>query len=242
MTRRYISNEIIHWTGRIGSDSDAFRALSAICNEEILRLTVCPRYVQEKFKPETAMVCFTDVPLHHSGEHCGKFGRFGIAFHKHNMIAYGANPVFYTVGLHLERIKEIAELTAGLYEYYRDREWREDFEPYQFTDTQFLALHEITEFSQEYSYRNADSSDYVNYYQREWRLTFNSLKFAGGLNLHSPGKSCIYIQDGKSYQIFKFSAADVAYIIVPWRYFWRGRNLAKKLKCGLKIYEVAVGT
>ncbi len=242
MMRRYISNELVHWTGRKGSDDSAFQALAAICDEEVLRLTFCPQYVQEEFKLATAMVCFTDVPLRHSKVHCGIFGRFGIAFHKQKMIAYGANPVFYTVGPHLQRIKEIAELTASLYEYYRDQKWRKDFEPYQFTDAQFLALHEATEFSQEYSYKNADSADYVTYYQREWRLTFNSLGFAGGSSPHSPGKSCFYVRDEKSYQIFKFAAEDVAYIIVPWRYFWRGRRLAKKLKCGLKIYEISVGT
>lgn len=240
MKRHYINNELVHWTGRNVSNDVAFKTLSSICEEEVLRLTFCPRYVQDKFRPDTAMVCFTDVPLRYSREHCGIFGRFGIAFHKQKMIEYGANPVFYTTGQHLQRIKEIAELTAELYEYYRDREWREDFESYQFTDAQFLSLHETTEFSQEYSYKNADEANYVTYYQREWRLTFNSLDFAGGSSPHLPGKSCFYIRGGNSYQIFKFAAADVAYLIVPWRYFWHGRRLAKKMKCGLKIYELSV--
>lgn len=242
MKRGHINNELVHWTGRNVSDSEAFESLSSICNEEILRLTFCPRYVQEEFKPKTAMVCFTDVPLRHSKEHCGVFGRFGIAFHKHKMIEYGANPVFYTVEPHLKRIQEVAELTASLYEYYRDREWREGFEKYQFTDEQFLALHEITEFSQEYSYKNDDTRDDANYYQREWRLTFNSLDFAGGTSPHSPGKSRFYIRGEKSYQIFKFSLTDVAYIIVPLRYYLRARKLANKLKCKIKIYEMSVGT
>jgi len=241
MTQCYINNELIHWTGRNASDDVAFQALSSICDEEILRLTSCPRYVQGKFKPETDMVCFTDIPLRYSKEHCGVFGRFGIAFCKQKMIEYGANPVFYTTKIHLKRIQEVAELTASLCDYHRDREWKEGCEPYQFTDEQFLALHEITEFSQEYSCKNNDSRDYANYYQREWRLTFNSLKFAGGTTPHRQGQSCFYIRDKKSYKVFRFSPSDVAYIVVPCRYYFLARKLAKKLKCKLKIYEISVG-
>ena len=39
------------------------------------------------------MVCFTDIPLHLSQEHCGIYGKFAIAFKKSNFIKYGANPV-----------------------------------------------------------------------------------------------------------------------------------------------------
>jgi hypothetical protein len=133
-------------------------------------------------------------------------------------------------------------LAADLYEHYRDREWKEDFERYQFTDEQFLALHETTEFTQEYSYKNSDEANYLTYYQREWRLTFNSFPFAGGNKPHEPGTSCFYHRNGRSYQIFKFSPNDVEYLIVPLRYFLRARKLAKKLPCKVKIYEFSVGT
>lgn len=41
------------------------------------------------------MVCFTDVPLRHSSEHCKRYGRFGIAFQKLKLMNVGAQPVFY---------------------------------------------------------------------------------------------------------------------------------------------------
>jgi hypothetical protein len=242
MKRRYVNSELVHWTGRNPPGNDAFQALSAICQEEILRLSFCPRYVQGKLKPNSAMVCFTDVPLKHSKEHCGNFGRFGIAFQKQNMISYGANPVFYTTGKHLKRIQEVAELTANLYQDYKDRDWKESGEPYQFTDPQFLALNETIEFTQEYSYKNADNEDYATYYQREWRLTFNSLEFAGSGTPHTAGKSSFYNRDGDTHHIFKFAPEDVAYIIVPLRFYWQARKLAKKFNCGVKVYELAVGT
>jgi hypothetical protein len=46
-------------------------------------------------KNHEKMVCFTDVPLRHSNEHCNRYGRFGIAFHKLKMMNVGAQPVFY---------------------------------------------------------------------------------------------------------------------------------------------------
>ena len=242
MKRNYINDELVHWTGRKRSEDEAFRILRSICDEQVLRLPYCPRYAQEGFQPKTAMACFTDVPLRHSKEHCGKFGKFGIGFHKERMISYGANPVFYTTGSHLERMREVYNLTSSLYELYKDRDWREDVEPYQFTDKEFLALHEISEFTQEYSYKNNDSTDYLNYYQREWRLTFNSLKFTSGSDNSIPGEASFYIKDGDSHEIFNFSSDIVSYIIVPWRYYWKARELSKKLNCKLKIYEIAVDT
>jgi hypothetical protein len=185
---------------------------------------------------------FTDIPLRFAREHCVKFGKFGIGFNKQKMIGYGANPALYTTAQHFGRIKRLAELLARMEDLEKDREWKQDVESYPFTEDETVAFQEVTDFLQEYSYKNNDLSDYVTYYQREWRLTFRSLPFAGGTRPHEPGMSCFYIRNGKSYSIFKFSDEDVEYIVVPIRYWWRGRKLANKMNCKLKIYEISVRT
>lgn len=241
-SRKYISNELVHWTGRKQTDENAMTALASICDEEILRLSYCPTYIQEKYKPEAAMVCFTDIPLRFAKEHCEKFGKVGIGFNKERMIKYGANPALYTTSAHFSRIRKLADLLARMEDLEKDREWKKELEPYSFNADETIAFQEVTDFLQEYSYGNNDNSDYVTYYQREWRLTFRSLPFAGDTKPHEPGMSCFYIRDGKSYGIFKFSQKDVEFIVVPLRYWCSGRKLAKIMHCKLKIYEVSVRT
>lgn len=239
--RRYMSEELMHWSGRNKTDADAFKVLSLIVDEQILRLTYCPNYVNPAYNPRAAMVCFTDIPLKHSREHCSKFGRFGIAFKKSKMIEYGANPVFYTTGQHFERVKNIAKLLDRMRVLEKDREWKEQSEVYQFTENETVAMRETIEFLQEYSYKNQDQSDYVHYYQREWRLTFNSLPFAGQDKPHDPGMACFYTRNKTEYPIFKFAPSDVEYIVVPLGYWLKGRQLAKKIGCSLKLYQCSVG-
>lgn len=216
--RKYIGNELIHWTGRNQSNNDAFEALSSICDENILHLSYCPTYVNKEYEPKAAMVCFTDIPLKYAKEHCSKFGKFGVGFNKSKMILYGANPVFYTTGEHFDRIKKISSLLYRMEDLEKDREWKENHEPYHFTEDETVALQEVTDFLQEYSYKNQDDLCYVTYYQREWRLTFRSLLFAGNTKEWKPGMSCFHIKKGKSYCSFKFSPDDIEFIIVPLRY------------------------
>jgi hypothetical protein len=113
------------------------------------------------------MVCFTDIPLKHSREQCSKFGSFGVGFKKENLIKYGANPALYTTGVHFNRIKKLANLLSRMEDLEKDREWRDELEPYQFGEEETFALQDVIDFLQEYSYRNNDTSDYVTYYQRE---------------------------------------------------------------------------
>jgi len=242
MSRKYVNESLIHWTGRGQTNDSAFSALKSICEENILRLTYCPNYVSTEYKPESAMVCFTDIPIKYSKEHCSKFGKFGIAFKKTKMIEYGANPALYTTGVHFERIKNVAGLLARMEDLEKDREWKEGIEDYKFTEDETTALQEIGGFLQEYSYKNKDNSDYVTYYQREWRLTFKSLPFAGGTKVHKPGMSCFYTRNRQRYSIFKFSPDDVEFVVVPLKFWWRAKKLAKSLGCKLKIYEASVFT
>ncbi len=241
-SRRYVSDVLVHWTGRGRTEEDSFSALKAICEEERLRLTYCPNYVQPPFQQNTAMACFTDIPLVLSREHCGRFGKFGIGFRKDAMVRYGANPALYTTGQHFHRIRHIADLLHRMKDLEKDREWREEGEAYRFTEEETLSLLEVTEFLQEYSYQNRDDIDYVTYYQREWRLAFNSLPFASGTGPPVPGESSIECRDGKCHKVFRFSPSDVAFLVVPLRSWWAARPMATRLRCDLKIYEFAVRT
>ena len=236
-SRNYVNSCLVHWTGRGKENGAAFSILENICQEQVLRLSHCPTYVQPDLQSRVAMVCFTDIPLEHSHEHCSKFGQFGLGFKKSSMIAYGANPVLYTTGLHLERIRHIDGLLARMKDLEKDREWRSEIEHYKFTEDETAALLEVLGLLQEYSYKNADGSDYLTYYQREWRLTFDVLPFASGMTAHTPGKSCFYVRDGQSHPIFKFETNDVEYIVVPGAYEKRARTPAGILGCNLKIYE-----
>jgi len=238
--RKYLSNTLVHWTGRGKNDSSAMKSLSTICNEEILRLTFCPNYVSQSYNPETAMVCFTDIPLWNAKEHCKKFGKFGIGFKRNKMIEYGANPALYTTEKHFKRILHLSSLLSKMIDLEKDREWKQEEEPYFFNEDETVAFQEMLEFLQEYSYENQDQLDYVTYYQREWRIAFKSLPFAGGNTVQQPGMSCFYIVDGKSYSNFKFKKTDINFIVLPFKYWREGRKLSKKLNCKLKIYEFSV--
>jgi hypothetical protein len=239
-SRAYLNDTLVHWTGRDKKNPAAMKALSSICNEEALRLSYCPNYVSEEYKAESAMVCFTDIPLRYAKEHCKKFGKFGIGFNKTKMIDYGANPALYTTGKHFERIKKLANLLARMEDLEKDRSWKEDIEPFSFTEDETVALQEVTDFLQEYSYKGNDNLDYVNYYQREWRLTFRSLPFERDTKIQEPGMSSIYIKDGKTCSDVKFCKSDVEYIVVPFKYLCSGKKLAKNMGCKLKVYEKAV--
>jgi hypothetical protein len=153
------------------------------------------------------------------------------------MIEYGANPVFYTTSRHLARIKHIESLLARMREFEKDREWREAVEPYQFTEDETVALMEVMDFLQAYSYKNNDDAEYLTYYQREWRLRFNILPFAGSQKPHDPGFSCFYIRGGVSYPIFKFADGDVAFLLGPGAYEEKVAELARSIGCGVKVFE-----
>lgn len=238
--RKYINSSLIHWTGRAKNQDAACSILENICREQILRLTYCPTYVQENLKPRVAMACFTDIPLEHSHEHCSKFGQFGLAFNKQKMIEYGANPVLYTTGRHLDRIRNIANLLERMKDLEKDREWRSEVEPFNFSVDETIALIEVLGLLQEYSYKNDDGTDYVTYFQREWRLTFEVLPFADGTTEHIPGMSRFYVREGISYGVFKFDKSDIEYIIAPAEYEERALDAASMLGCNVKIYESEV--
>lgn len=77
-----MNNTLVDWTGRGQTDPDALAALASICDEKVLRLSYCPNYVSEENHKESAILCFTDIPLWHAKEHCRIFRKFGIGLKK----------------------------------------------------------------------------------------------------------------------------------------------------------------
>lgn len=238
MSREYINESLIHWTGREKTEGEAFGILETICKEQILRLSYCPNYMDEKYRQDSGMVCFTEIPLRFSSEHCKIFGKFGIAFSKSAMIKYGANPVLYTTDKHFEQIKHLGTLLSRMKDLEKDREWKEELEPYRFNQDETLALLRVMEFLQEYLHKG--QSEHITYYQREWRLAVNSLPFEGDTNAHAPGKIKLFIRDGVFFHIFKFKKTDVDYLVVPNNYLSLAKFLGTTLGCKIKCYEKEV--
>ncbi len=234
----YINNTLVHWTGRKKLDEDAFAILVNIVNERKLYLSYCPNYADSPISSyKTMMACFTDLPLKYSGDFLSMFGKFGIGFSKDAMIKYGANPVFYTTVSHQGRIIETAGLIQKLLREEVDREWKEGEERYQFNSKQLYSLLEVFGFSQEYSYKE----NHINYYQREWRICYETLPFEAGRPAEKPGNGGIRGNvGGKIMCEMMFAAEDVDYLIVPLKFWNRARKLARLLGCKVMIYEFVV--
>jgi hypothetical protein len=249
---KYISNTLIHWTGREKDDEKSFEILKSIISKQIIYLSYCPNYATPVIASttkdnindkKTMMICFTDLPLIYSKEFCSKFGTFGVGFKKTKMIEYGANPVMYTTAKHLERIKSTNSLINKLLSEEVDREWKDaklndDLgDHYQFNSKQLFALNELFGFTQEFSYKERDE----NYYQREWRLNYETLPFEVGKGAEKVGYGGMHgIVGGKFMCEFKFSLDDIDYIILPKSYFKRKKEISELANDKFKIYEVEV--
>lgn len=103
------------------------------------------------------MVCFTDVPLRHSSEHCKRYGRFGIAFQKLKLMNVGAQPVFYASHACKRDMDTIFHFL------------QEQVQQTTLPSNLFRALHRHFYFIQRLSDGRADGHD-TFYYEREWRL------------------------------------------------------------------------
>ncbi len=74
----HISSDLIHWTGKDGDDRGA-KILSVIGSSLGLLFSYNPLHKVDWYNEiHEKMVCFTDVPLRHSAEHCKRYGRFGL--------------------------------------------------------------------------------------------------------------------------------------------------------------------
>jgi len=244
--KNYISETLVHWTGRGKTDDKSFEILKSIVLNQILYLSYCPNYGTPTTTPQmrdsitdrkTMMICFTDLPLRYSNEFCTKFGKFGVGFNKDVMMKYGANPVLYTTSKHLDRISEINKLINNLLSKEVDREWKGEIESYQFTSDQLYSLFEVFGFTQEYAYKDRDN----NYYQREWRLNYETLPFESGKGAEKVGNGGMHgMVNGKFMCEMKFAIEDIDYIIVPKSYYRKCSELTNIPKEKIKIYEVVV--
>jgi hypothetical protein len=207
----YISNYLIHWTGKKGDPCGA-ETLSIIASTcELLfsynRIHTFDMYHQIHEK----MICFTDVPLTHSLHHCQRYGRFGIAFQKLKLMNMGAQPVFYVSHVWKDDMDII-------YKFLQEQTENTTLEP-----TLFRALHRHFYFMQRFSDKRADEKD-IYYYEREWRLGSQSLPTLEELDRANAKYHCIeegyprYIGkrrvNGED-EYFAFEPDDVAFLIAP---------------------------
>jgi hypothetical protein len=153
----YISDYLIHWTGKNGDENGA-EVLSIIASTCKLLLSYSRLHIFDMYHEiHEKMVCFTDVPLSHSIQHCQCYGRFGIAFHKLKLMNLGAQPVFYASHA-CKRDMDV------IFKFLQDQARNTTIDP-----TLFRALHRYFYFIQRFSDDRADRKD-AFYYEREWRL------------------------------------------------------------------------
>ena len=197
----YISNNLIHWTGRGKTEEEAFEIVKIIIDTNRLLLSSCPTTgKQDEITAKEQIVCFTDIPVELSSRHCSRFGQFGVAFDKSVFIEYGANPVLYYT-------KQFEQLIQNIYQKRLRGIDEASFD---------LPLHEmlskLSSLFQSYSYK-IDEDEELNYYQREWRLAFNSNKVANHFKgENSQGLFTLGAPGNKSY--FNFYKKDVRFIII----------------------------
>ena len=212
----YISEYLIHWTGKDGEKQGA-DILSIIAESLKLLLSYNPlhsydfaTHVYEK------MVCFTDVPLNHSHKHCSKYGKFGIAFKKQELMCVGAQPVFYSTHVSKHDMDKIFRFLMK-----QTEKTTIDKKLYDAFKRHFYFMK-----------RFSDSKD-THYYEREWRLgeqtlvtederqkpNFEHYRVEKG---HPPYFGNRIEEGGKSYSSFKVS--DVAFLIAPEKSMNKIRN------------------
>lgn len=158
----YISDYLIHWTGKDGDEKGA-EVLSLIAETCRLLLSYNRLYLFDMYHEiHEKMACFTDVPLAHSMQHCKRYGRFGIAFHKLKLMNVGVQPVFYAS-------HACKRDMSVIFKFLQDQVDNTTIEP-----EILRALHRHFYFYQRLSDNRADRKD-TFYYEREWRLGEQSL-------------------------------------------------------------------
>ena len=231
----YISNYLIHWTGKSG-DEDGKRVLSIVATTLRLLLSYCRLHIFDfSHEIHEKMVCFTDVPLRHSSEHCKRYGRFGIAFRKLKLMNVGAQPVFYAS--HACK-RDMDTIFRFLQEQVGQRTLPPDL---------FRALHRHFYFVQRLSDGPADDHD-TFYYEREWRLGEQTLipeeklsrpnpKYRAQQEVYPPYYTGRLTTEGdKTY--FAFNKEDVAFLVAPRTYRTKVQN---PHAFAIEAYEDIVG-
>jgi hypothetical protein len=208
----YISDYLVHWTGKKGDEAGAV-ILSLIASTCHLLLSYNKLHIIDMYHEiHEKMVCFTDVPLSHAAQHCNRYGRFGIAFHKLSLMNVGVQPVFYATHANDSDLHVI-------FKFLQEQVLNTTI------DTKlFKALHRHFYFTQAFSEGKADEKD-TFYYEREWRLGAQNL--APAEMFKRPDNPHYYIQqagysrhhgklivDGEK-EYFEFNKEHVAFLIRP---------------------------
>lgn len=208
----YISDYLVHWTGK-GDDKAGSEILSLITSTCQLLLSYNKLHVFDIYhEVQEKMACFTDIPLSHAAQHCNRYGRFGIAFHKLRLMSVGAQPVFYTTHANNSDLHVIFKFL------------QEQAQHTTIDTTLFKALHRHFYFTQAFSEGKADEND-TFYYEREWRLGKQNLVPAEMLE-HPDNPRYRIMQAGYPYhhgrlcvdggkEFFAFKKEDVAFLIIP---------------------------
>ena len=217
----YISEYLVHWTGRDGDETGA-KILSIIASTCQLLLSYNVFHILDIYnKIREKMVCFTDVPLSLSAQHCTSYGRFGIAFHKIRLINVGAQPVFYATHANKSDLDVIFNFLQN------------QNQDNGISTKVFDALLRHFYFMQTFSNGKADSKD-AYYYEREWRLGKQNLAPVEMWNRPDNPKYQIIqagyprqcgklFSDGEK-EYFQFCKVDVAFLISPQAWKTRIQN------------------
>lgn len=207
----YISNYLIHWTGKDG-DKKGAEVLSIIASTCRLLLSYNRLHIFDiNHEIHEKMVCFTDVPLAYSEQHCSLYGRFGIAFNKLSLMNVGAQPVFYASHA-CKRDMDV------IFKFLQEQTRTTTVDP-----TLLKALHRHFYYIQRLSEERADRND-TFYYEREWRLGEQTLippeksnrsnaKYKCQQEGYPPYTGRLAKDAGNSY--FDFDKDHVAFLVAP---------------------------
>lgn len=227
----YISDYLVHWTGRKGL-REGFTNLRSILANNRLKLGFDP-FVWLSFHEAVGdnMVCFTDVPIRHSRIHCERYGKFGIAFSKRSLANVGAHPVFYYTHTTQQDVQRVIKFLC------------DDHQTHNLPVDIYEALKRHFYFCQEYGQNRIDSRD-AFYYEREWRMGEENLDEEYGQNgtrwkRFRSGKSNYFgklvREDNRSF--FEFKNEDIAFVILPRRYENKFRKTFSNRLLKVMLYE-----
>ena len=217
---RVQNKDLLHFTGRSRSDNGAYEILKTILNTSELLMSYCPTFAKEVFEKNFMMVCLADPEKVDIIKHRELFGNFAIAFKRKPVIKYGANPILYVTTKNLVHIKSQMEMLKKFEDLNKDREWKEELEPFQFTNDELLSFYFTAGLSQELEYKGEKD----NYFQSEWRILYQPDFFLGYGKSNDAGMIRPSNLNGKNVGYLKFEKQDVSYLLVPEQFAEQAKN------------------
>lgn len=214
------NKNLLHFTGRGQTDQEAYDIIKMILDTSELLMSYCPTFAKETFEKHFMMACLTDPEKVDITKHQQLFGKFAVAFNRESMVKYGANPVLYVTFENLVHIESQMGLLRKFEDLNKDREWKEEVEPYQFTENELLSFYFTAGLSQELEYRGEKD----NYFQSEWRILYQPDLFLGHDKEDKPGMVRPSNMNGRNVGYLKFDKQDISYILVPKEFADQAKN------------------